>query len=224
MNYRIGDSVRVKPGVRDPDNPDFDIGGWQGRVKDVAHANDPKMPTIGIEWDSATLRAMLKWVIEKCAKANLNPKEIYLGSGDIEPATARDSKREMEQAQAEIESGYSWLSMGPEGDHIQAVVSSAKSRSERDILAAWRAELERTLRFPFEAVVDEFQDRGPFRAGDRVTVLRLHEVMDEMYGILAVCRKGQRLYEFPLSDLAAKDKKSPNADAIQDYRVWHANR
>ena len=103
-------------------------------------------------------------------------------------------------------------------------MNSAKSRRARDILAAWRAELERTLRFPFEAIVDEFQDRGPFRADDRVTVLRFHQVADEVYGILVICRKGQRLYEFPLSDLAAHDKKSPNADAIQDYRVWHANR
>ncbi len=224
MNYRIGDPVRVKPGVRDPDNPDLDIGDWQGRVKDMAHADDPKVPTIGIEWDSITLRAMPKWVIEKCAKANLDPKEVYLVPGDLEPATARDSTKEMEQAQAEIEAGYSWLGIGPEGDQIQAVVNSAKSRRERDILAAWRAELERTLRFPFEAEVDEFQERGPFRDGDRVTVVRLAEVMDEVSGILAVCRKGQKLYEFPLGDLADRDTKSPNADPIQAYRTWSANR
>ncbi|MCX6029886.1 MAG: hypothetical protein NT169_11380 [Chloroflexi bacterium] len=223
MNYRIGDSVRVKPGVRDPDNPDFDIGGWQGRVTDLSHANEPQEPTIGLTWDSLTLKVMPKQSIERCAREGLNWAECYLYLEELEPARPRDAQKDVDRVREEIEARVSWLGIGPEGDHIQAVVNSAKSRSERDILAAWRAELERTLRFPFEAVVKEFQDRGPFRAGDRVTVLRFQQI-DELYGILAACRKGQRLYEFPLSDLAAQDKKSPNADAIQDYRVWHANR
>jgi hypothetical protein len=224
MNFHIGDSVRVKAGVRDPDDPNFDIGGWQGRVTDLSHANEPQEPTIGLAWDSLTLKIMPKQSIERCAREGLNWAETYLYPDELEPARPRDSQKDVDRVREEIQARVSWLGIGPEGDHIQEVVNSAKSRRARDILAAWRAELERTLRFPFEAIVDEFQDRGPFRADDRVTVLRFHQVADEVYGILVICRKGQRLYEFPLSDLAAHDKKSPNADAIQDYRVWHANR
>ena len=67
--------------------------------------------------------------LQRHARARLEPC--------VEPATARDSKREMEQAQAEIVSGYSWLSIGPEGDHIQAVVNSAKSRRWACLPLSW---------------------------------------------------------------------------------------
>jgi len=122
----------------------------------------------------------------------------------------------------EIEARVEWLEIWPEGEHSQRVVNSAKSASERDVLRAWRAELERTLRFPFEAVVDELQEYGSFQSGDRVTVLKIQRI-DSLSGILVVCRKGQQLYEFPLADLAARDPKSPNADPIHYYRVWFAN-
>jgi hypothetical protein len=223
MKYRVGDSVRVKPGVTDPDNPDFDIGGWQGRVTDLAHADDPEEPTIGLAWDSITLRAMRASSIERCARENLNWAEMYLGPDELEPARPRDSERDVARVRDEIEARVGWLDLGPEGERIQAVVNSAKSASDRDVLRAWRAELERTLRFPFEAAVDEFQEHGPFQAGDRVTVLKIQRI-DDLGGILVVCRKGQRLYEFPLGDLAARDPKSPNAEPLQDYRVWFANR
>jgi hypothetical protein len=224
VNYHIGDPVRVKPGVRDPDDPNFDIGGWQGRVTDLSHANEPQEPTIGLAWDSIALKIMPKQSIEKYEREGYNWAETYLYPDELEPARPRDSQKDVDRVREEIQARVVWLGIGPEGDHIQEVVNSAKSRRERDVLAAWRVELERTLRFPFEAIVDEFQDRGPFRADDRVTVLRLSEVTDEMYGILVICRKGSKLYEFPLSDLAATDEKSPNADTIQDYRVWHTNR
>lgn len=221
MNFRIGDPVRVKAGVRDPN---FDIGGWQGRVTDVSHANEPQEPTIGLAWDSLTLKVMPQQSIERYEREGLSWAECYLDLNDLEPARPRDTQKDVDRVLAEIQARVVWLGIGPEGDDIQAIVNSAKSHREKDILAAWWAELGRTLRFPFEAEVDEFQERGPFRDGDRVTVVRLAEVMDGVSGILAVCRKGQKLYEFPLGDLAARDTKSPNADPIQVYRTWFANR
>jgi hypothetical protein len=58
--YREGDAVRVKPGTVCPDAPDLDIGGWQGRVTDLTHANDSD-PAMGFAWDSISLRAMPAW-------------------------------------------------------------------------------------------------------------------------------------------------------------------
>jgi len=44
------------------------------------------------------------------------------------------------------------------------------------------------------------------------------------YGIIVSCRKGRERYDFLLADLAAVDEDSPNAQPIQDHRVWFANR
>lgn len=62
MNYsilmskeiKIGDSVRVKPGVKDPDY-EYDLGGWQCRVSRIER-NDGIY--IEIAWDSLTLDQM----------------------------------------------------------------------------------------------------------------------------------------------------------------------
>ena len=79
------------------------------------------------------------------------------------------------------------------------------------------------MQFPFEAEVHEFQERGPLRAGDRLTVLGIEDV-DDLYGIIVSCRQGGRRYHVPLADLATVDEHSPNAQPTQDYRVWFANR
>jgi len=71
MDFHIGDPVRVKAGVRDPDDPDFDISGWQSRVTDVSHANEPQEPTIGLAWDSLTLKIMPHNSIERCEREGL---------------------------------------------------------------------------------------------------------------------------------------------------------
>jgi len=54
-------------------------------------------------------------------------------------------------------------------------------------------------------------------------VLRIEDV-DDLYGVIVSCRRGRQRFDFPLADLAAVDQNSPNAEPIQDYRVWFANR
>jgi len=58
MTYRKGDPVCVKSGTPCPDFPEFDIGGWQGRVVDLTWADDPIEPVIGLALDSITLRSL----------------------------------------------------------------------------------------------------------------------------------------------------------------------
>jgi hypothetical protein len=79
------------------------------------------------------------------------------------------------------------------------------------------------LRFPFEAVIAESQDRGPLHAGDRLMVQAITD-SDDLYGLIVqATHKGRRL-EFPLCDLKVVDPRSPNHDPVQLYVVWFANR
>src|SRR3954452_18471642 len=33
--FKVGDKVRVKPGVNDPDFPDIPLGGWSGTITEI---------------------------------------------------------------------------------------------------------------------------------------------------------------------------------------------
>ncbi len=82
---KIGDSVRVKAGVGDPDLS-FDIGGWQGRVRGTGVDN-----TVEIEWDSLTLQAMGIDLVIRCDNANLDWRVMTLGQDEVEKVECRDS-------------------------------------------------------------------------------------------------------------------------------------
>src|SRR5574341_1713177 len=92
-NLKVGDSVVVKPGVKDPDTGG-DIGGWQGRITEF----HDEAGTVVIKWDSITLKSMPFSMIEYCEKEGLDWQAMGIGLDDIEPATARDSERDVERA------------------------------------------------------------------------------------------------------------------------------
>jgi hypothetical protein len=57
----------------------------------------------------------------------------------------------------------------------------------------------------------------------KVSVKRI-SLVDDFYGIIVELRQGRKKYDTPLCELAATNEQSPNAQLIQDYRVWFANR
>ena len=86
---KVGDSVRVKPGILDPDLS-FDIGGWQGRVREV-HG----VKTVDIEWDSVTLRQMGLELIIKCENDNLDWRCMTLNQDEVEVVGSRDAQEDV---------------------------------------------------------------------------------------------------------------------------------
>ena len=220
MKYRIGQVVKVKDGVLCPDDPDFDLSGWQGRVIDIDE--DDEGPTVGIEWDSITLNEIPKSYIEKSEEEGVSWAEIYLSDSDIEPAKPRDSEKDVDKVREKLESLFSWLHLGDEGKRIQAVVNSGESNDDFEVMKSWGKHLEKTLQFPFEAIV-KYRARGPLNEKDRLKVFKI-EIVDDSYGVIVGCRKESKRYDFPLVDLDPVNKKKPNAQHIHDYCTWFANR
>jgi len=224
MDYQRGDAVRAKAGTACPDAPDLDISGWQGRITDLTHADAESEPAIGFAWDSLSLQAIPAWFIEDSVQKGLGWSTMYLRPNEIEPAKPRDTEEDVARVRDKIKADFEWFFIGPEGASIQAVVNSAGDNADEwQVMIAWEKHLRQSLRFPSEVEVDEFQERGPLRAGDRLTMLGIEDV-DDLYGVLVSCRRGWRRCSFPLADLAAVDENSPNAQPIQDYRMWFANR
>ena len=62
LDFEVGDCVRVKEGVTDPDSA-LNIGGWQGGSQKSGKGPDGE-PFVVIAWDSHTLRDMPEWYLE----------------------------------------------------------------------------------------------------------------------------------------------------------------
>lgn len=222
--FKIGDVVKVKQGVLDPDTEAFRIGGWQGRIIQIRPHED-ETSIIDIEWDSITLRNMPTESIERCEEEGLDWTHMGLSPEELESAEARDTQQQVQQVHKEIEErhsqSYHWL--GEEGKRVGRILAGIDPDDETAMLERWEEYLEQHLSFPFEVVVDEWQERGPLQAGDtgRITSISM---VDELYGVIVVLRVGRQTYEYPLCECAATDTQSSNYQAIQDYRVWFANR
>jgi hypothetical protein len=221
---KIGDVVKVKSGVLDPDTEAFSIGGWQGRILDI-RTDEDGTSIIDLEWDSITLRNMPTASIERCEGEGLDWTQIGLYPEDLELAKARDTQKQVQQVRKEIEDRYSqsYLWLGEEGKRIGRILQGIDPDDEIAMLERWEEYFEQHLNFPFEAEVDEWQERGPLKAGDKASIKSI-SVVDELYGVIVELRVGRKTYEYPLCEFAVTDKQSSNYQLIQDYRVWFANR
>lgn len=156
MPYKIGDSARVKKGIRCPDNDSLCMAGWQGRIFEIEEV-------IGIRWDSITLKQLPLDYIKQSEEEGLDWSEIYLSADEIEPASPRDSEETADDVREEMESSSIWLSEWEEGNSILKVIADAEDKIE-----AWHNHLTKVLQFPFDAEVSEAQDEGPLEDGDQV--------------------------------------------------------
>ncbi len=218
VNLKIGDSVVVKSGVKDPDLG-IDIEGWQGRIVEI----EKKDGSIGIAWDSITLKSMSDWIIEKCEVDGLDWRQMSLETTEVELATSRDTTKAIEKMIEKLESKHAWDHLGEEGKRIQAVLAGVDPDDEWAAVEAWEKHLRKVLQFPFDAEVYEYQERGPLQSGDKVSVKGITTIED-LYGVIVEVRFGRKKYHFPLCDLKPVDKKQPNYQAVDDFAVWFANR
>ena len=220
MKFKIEQTVKVKNGVLCPDDSEFDLSGWTGRIIDLVEDEEP---TIGIEFDSITLKDMPEKFIKKSEQEGLDWYRIYLDVNDVKRTKSRDKEQEAKIVRNEIKKRFEWIGIGSEGELIQSVINSAESFKEWDALKAWEKYLEKNLQFPFETFIHEYQGRGPLNEGDKLKVFGI-ELVDDHYGIIVACRKERKRYDFPLVDLKVTEKKSINSNIIEAYRTWFANR
>ena len=215
---KVGTSVVVKPGIQDPDLG-TDIGGWQGRIVEVRKEDG----CICLAWDSVTLKNMPSSVIDKCEEGGLGWNLMYLEATDVEIMTPRDTEKEVVETIKQLEQQHRWSWLGKAGKFIQAVLANVDENDEWEAFKAWETYLRKVLKFPFVAEITEFQERGPLRGVDKVTVQGILEIVD-LYGVIVKVKHQRGTYDFPLCDLTAVDRASSNYDFTDAYAVWFANR
>ena len=212
--FKVGDSVHVKAGAKDPDL-NLPISGWQGRVTVIED------DMVDIAWDSLTLQAMPAKMIDWCEEEGLDWAEMRLGIDEVEPAKPRDTPAAAARAKKTLAAQHAYAYLGEEGHRILKVLAGIDPDDEMKALKAWRKHLKAALTFPFEAVVSEHG--GPFRVGEEVRVTGLSDVIDDGYGLIAELGARHAGSAYPLCDLEVT-RKSPNQLLVHDYAVWFANR
>jgi hypothetical protein len=215
---QIGDTVKVKDDFIDPEC-DVDMGGWHGRIKEFY----PKIGTALIAFDSITLQNLPPEYIEESEEEGLSWSEYGYDLADLSKADPRDTSADVEATQKEIAHHYIFAHLGEEGREIRQVIQSVDPHGNMSEIEIWQTYLEQKLKFPLAAVVNEWQDRGPWRSGDKVHIHAI-EAADMHYGLIVKLRRGRRQFHFPLCDLSAVDNNSTTYRLIELYRTWFANR
>ncbi|WP_010423981.1 calcium-binding protein [Anaerophaga thermohalophila] len=225
MNIKKGDSVIVKEGVKDPDSDEFEIGGWQGRVIDIDNISEKNNTLITVEWDSITLKQMDSNtdIIAQSERDGFGWDTMTLDNTKLEKSKARDTKKDVIKTQEEFSNKYHWAWLGDEGIRISKILKNVNPGNEMDCLQKWVDYLEDKLTFPFDAIVEESESDWLIKEGQKVSIKSVPHIVDT-YGVIATLRIGRKKYEYPLCELDVIDKKSPNAQPIDDYKLWFANR
>lgn len=118
---------------------------------------------------------------------------------DLELAEARDPEEQVQQLRKEIEKTHYYSGLGEEGKRIKQILGGIDPDDEIAIFERWEEYLEQHLSFPFEAVVHEWQERGPFKPGDTGSITRISRV-EELYGVIVELRVGGKKDEYPLCE------------------------
>ena len=212
--FKINDSVKVKPGVLDPDDEKYDMSGWQGRIISIDEDD-----LITIAWDSATLRQLPKQFVKDSVRDGYSFEEMSLSSSDVELAQARDHAQDVALVADELSDAYYWANMGEQGERIQAILDIIEQDDAK--FDDWFDFLKAKLKLPCKAIYqdDSISVIGSFK---EVTITRLVDT-DDHYGIIASVKcDGDRL-QLPLCELQSIEKNK-ETELLDDYSVWFANK
>ena len=199
MSLKIGDSVKVLAGVKEPDNEYFEMGDWQGRITEIDTVSNKENNTlITLEWDSLTLKLLPADYIIQSEIEGLGWEQMNLYETDVEKTVSRDNKHDVKKMQDLLSDKYYWYSFGEEGIRISNVMEGVNAKDGGKCFDRWFDYLKKGLSFPVKAIVSEnAEDIGPVRNGEQVIIKSLSKIVD-MYGILVDVKLNRSKYVFPL--------------------------
>lgn len=213
----INDSVVVKAGLKDPDYPKYDIGGYQGRVSQVC--KDDQYVTV--DFDSITLKSMPHEYIASCFLDGAEFYKIDLLCSDVEKVAPRDSTDDVSNVIKDLECNFAYLDLD-DGGIVQSVLKDIHLDDYDAAYDRWYSYLDNEIKFPLKASVFE-RTFHTIPLGDEVEILKMTDIDDD-YGILCQVRHDRHPVIMALADLEVNDKKSKEYKKLEAYSLWYTNK
>jgi hypothetical protein len=220
--FKVGDKVRVKSGVSDPDFPDMPLGGWTGTVTEIIEHKG------GIncvfELDDRTLASLHPVYRKRCERDGLDFETMGLGEEELE----LDDGSEV---QIEQPTGIKTppLSEKDQDDRVRMALGlnhdDRLPEANYENLLKYHRYLSKNLVFPFKARFEK-----PVGWAKRVVMpliitglLRAENcAIDEQYGIIATGSDPEGSVDFPLAEIEVK-RVSQSCRMVRDYAYWFHN-
>ena len=221
---KIGDNVKVKDGVNDPDDEDYSIAGWQGWVVEVydenLSADNIENLQFMVSWDSLTLKNIPRTRLIELEQEGYDWTMMCLDINDVDIATPRDKMEDAEAVSELLSDDIYWEGMGEEGEQIVQILDNVKT--QKDAYKIWETYLKKELIFPFDAEYYS-EDNSVILNDSDVKTLKLGNI-DEDYGISVVVSFKNTTHQVALSDLEIKSEESPNFKVLDLYNTWFTNK
>jgi len=219
--FRSGDKVRVKLGTRDPDFPDFPLGGWAGTIRELDQ--DSERHLYEVIWTDATLEQAPPIYRHRCEREGLDPESMWLAEEELildpgGPVALEPPGQLIPRP----------LQPFDQEDRIRAILGLTSDdplpEAGQEQLRRYHAFLVEKLSFPFNA--EMWIQTGPFSGRMRlITVYRLlplEEGGTEGNGLLAEAGLGDERLVVAVCDLEI-GSDSPHRRLLQDYAYWFCN-
>ena len=230
--FKVGDWVKVKKGIVDPDNSDYCIENWKGKITQEFTAEADELVVL-IKWDSLTLKKMSNDFIKECIQDGLEFSTMWLGIDDIECADPGDNKEDTYEIMQELNSLATYTLFikrdrnskyyDEQAQRIVKILDGVDIENGKKVTEKWAKYLNDNLEFPFKVeIIDLYKNTYGLDVGDVVNVKKIEGVYGS-YGIVVEARKWLWKYHLPLSDLEVCVKNSQNYTNVDDYNFWYEN-
>jgi hypothetical protein len=220
----VGDLVRVRKGVVDPDFPDLPLGGWTGWVQEVEAEDEP--PIYLIEWNTYTLNHLPEVYRVRCDREGLDEETIRLSEDELEPATGEQPPLEQP-----VNLVARPLRTGDQDDRIRAILGVT---SDQPVPEVDQASLDKYFDYLVEKL--SFPFNAHYWLADPETG-RPHPLLATAYRLLPARRGNEGLglvveaslddsglpedhVLLPLADLELLNDKPEMRRTLQDYASW----
>ena len=186
--FSVGDRVRVKYGIADPDFSDIPLGGWAGTITEIEQG---RFPLYLVEWNQFTLDNMHPIFRKRCERDGLYETSSRLREEDLEADVGEPVP--MERPTQIVTRP---LNMKNQEDRIRAVLGLTSDDPLPEVngenLCKYHEHLTAHLKFPFPVIY--WKETGPFQSRKcSVTVTGLVALDDyypqEGYGLLCAVRQ-----------------------------------
>jgi hypothetical protein len=217
--FKVGDKVRVKSGVSDPDFPDMPLGGWTGTVtENIDHKG--KINCV-FKLDDRTLANLHPVYRKRCERDGLDFETMGLGEEELE---LDDGSLVAIEQPPQIETPP--LSEKDQDDRIRVVFGLTHDDPlplvSPETLTTYCDYLAANLKLPI--VTSYWEESSAFtRKKISVSITELEapveEEFDEECGLFGIAAGEEGEIDIPLESLDLK-KQDPNYRLISDYTYW----